>query len=154
MNVASLVQRRVESVLPSASCQEAARRKCRLPSNHIQVEHRGDVSTLRPGLFGVVGRFRLTRDGQIVVPDGSGSHFLRHPRTIAGTTSDGKIMLVTIDGRQTSNRAEIMAAVYALEAFLKCCEYIFPLTLHFILFSISTCLLIIMHGFYGILTFP
>jgi exopolysaccharide biosynthesis protein len=37
------------------------------------------------------------------VPDGSGSFLARNPRTIAGTTRDGIIMLVTIDGRQTTS---------------------------------------------------
>ncbi|GAA4565608.1 hypothetical protein GCM10023176_14100 [Micromonospora coerulea] len=34
---------------------------------------------------------------------GSGSFFARNPRTIAGTTQDGKIVLATIDGRQTTS---------------------------------------------------
>ncbi|MEQ7125382.1 phosphodiester glycosidase family protein [Actinopolymorpha sp. B11F2] len=63
----------------------------------------GDEVALRPGLFGVNGRYRLTADGQIVVPDGSGSFFARNPRTIAGTTSDHKIVLATIDGRRTTS---------------------------------------------------
>ncbi|WP_406107434.1 phosphodiester glycosidase family protein [Micromonospora globbae] len=60
---------------------------------------------LRRGLFGVTGRYQLTRDGRIVVPDGApgDSFFARNPRTIAGTTRDGKIMLATIDGRQTTS---------------------------------------------------
>ena len=60
----------------------------------------GDQVATRPGLFGVNGRYRLTADGEIVVPDGSGSFFDRNPRTIAGTTRDGQIILATIDGRQ------------------------------------------------------
>jgi hypothetical protein len=58
---------------------------------------------LRPGLFGVTGRYRLTANGRIVVPAGTGSFFDRNPRTIAGTTRDGKIVLATIDGRQTTS---------------------------------------------------
>lgn len=58
---------------------------------------------LRSGLFGVTGRYRLTANGQIVVPAGTGSFFARNPRTIAGTTRDGKIVLATIDGRQTTS---------------------------------------------------
>jgi len=61
----------------------------------------GDQVAMRPGLFGVNGRYRLVADGQIVVPDGSGSFFDRNPRTIAGTTRDGQIILATIDGRQS-----------------------------------------------------
>ncbi|MFU8851521.1 phosphodiester glycosidase family protein [Micromonospora sp. SL1-18] len=63
----------------------------------------GENLPLRPGLFGVNGRYPLTADGQIVVPAGSGSFFDRNPRTIAGTMRDGKIVLATIDGRQTTS---------------------------------------------------
>jgi hypothetical protein len=63
----------------------------------------GDQVATRPGFFGVNGRFRLTADGEIVVPDGSGSFFDRNPRTIAGTTRDGRIVLATIDGRQSAS---------------------------------------------------
>jgi exopolysaccharide biosynthesis protein len=63
----------------------------------------GDRLELRRGLFGVNGRHRLIADGEIVVPDGSGSFFARNPRTIAGTTHDRKIVLATIDGRQTTS---------------------------------------------------
>lgn len=64
---------------------------------------RGENVALRPGLFGVNGRYRLTAGGEIVVPDGSDSFFARNPRTIAGTTRDGRIVLATIDGRMTSS---------------------------------------------------
>ncbi|TYC07147.1 phosphodiester glycosidase family protein [Micromonospora sp. WP24] len=65
----------------------------------------GKKLALRPGLFGVTGRYQLTKGGQIVVPDGApgDSFFGRNPRTIAGTTQDGKIVLATIDGRQTTS---------------------------------------------------
>ncbi|MDF8265632.1 phosphodiester glycosidase family protein [Luteipulveratus flavus] len=52
---------------------------------------------------GVNGRYRLTRDGQVVVPAGTGSFFARNPRTIAGRTADGRIVLAVIDGRQTTS---------------------------------------------------
>ncbi|TCC26660.1 phosphodiester glycosidase family protein [Kribbella speibonae] len=58
---------------------------------------------LRSGLYGVTGRYQLTKNGEIVVPDGTGSFFDRNPRTIAGTTRGGKIVLATIDGRQTTS---------------------------------------------------
>jgi Phosphodiester glycosidase len=67
------------------------------------VDESGEELAVRPGLFGVNGRYRLTADGQIVVPAGSGSFFARNPRTIAGTTGDGKIVLATIDGRRTTS---------------------------------------------------
>jgi hypothetical protein len=58
---------------------------------------------LTSATFGVAGRYRLTKGGRVVVPSGSSSFFARHPRTIAGRTSEGKILLVTIDGRQTGS---------------------------------------------------
>ncbi|MET8349036.1 phosphodiester glycosidase family protein [Micromonospora sp. NPDC005206] len=69
------------------------------------VDQDGERFPVRPGLFGVNGRYRLTANGQIVVPDGApgDSFFARNPRTIAGTTRDGKIVLATIDGRQTTS---------------------------------------------------
>ncbi|RKN29963.1 phosphodiester glycosidase family protein [Micromonospora musae] len=68
-------------------------------------DQNGKKLALRPGLFGVTGRYQLTKAGQIVVPDGApgDSFFGRNPRTIAGTTQDGKIVLATIDGRQTTS---------------------------------------------------
>ena len=59
--------------------------------------------TLSPELYGVAGRYRLTKDGKIVVPSRSGSFFARNPRTIVGTTADGQVLFVTIDGRQTTS---------------------------------------------------
>lgn len=67
------------------------------------VNEQGDQLPMRPGLFAVTGRDRLLANGQIVAPAGSGSFFDRNPRTIAGTTSDGKIVLATIDGRLTTS---------------------------------------------------
>jgi hypothetical protein len=66
-------------------------------------DQHGQKVPLRNGLYGVTGRYQLTSGGEIVVPDGSGSFFDRNPRTIAGTTADGKIVLATIDGRQTTS---------------------------------------------------
>jgi hypothetical protein len=72
--------------------------------NDLKVSNEnGDRVPLRSGLYGVTGRYRLTANGQIVVPGGTGSFFDRNPRTIAGTTRDGKILLATIDGRQTTS---------------------------------------------------
>jgi hypothetical protein len=57
---------------------------------------------LRPGLYGVNGRYRLTAGGEIVAPAGTGSFFDRNPRTIAGTTRHGLVVLATIDGRRVT----------------------------------------------------
>lgn len=48
------------------------------------------------------GNPTLIEAGQIVPGnvDGTGSFFRRHPRTGVGTTPDGRILLVTVDGRQ------------------------------------------------------
>jgi hypothetical protein len=63
----------------------------------------GRTITPRPGLYGVNGRYRLIAGNTIVVPAGTGSFFDRNPRTIAGTTRTGKIVLATIDGRMTTS---------------------------------------------------
>ena len=59
--------------------------------------------TLDPDLYGVAGRYRLTKGGKVVVPGSTGSFFARNPRTIVGTTADGQVLFVTIDGRQTTS---------------------------------------------------
>ncbi|MGH3354699.1 MAG: phosphodiester glycosidase family protein [Nocardioidaceae bacterium] len=76
-----------------------------LDRNLTVVDETGETLALRPGLFGVNGRYRLTADDEVVVPDGSGGFFGRNPRTIAGTTREGTIVLATIDGRQTTSVA-------------------------------------------------
>lgn len=59
--------------------------------------------TLSKTTFGVVGRYRLVRDGRIVAPTYKTSFFQRQPRTIIGRTAGGSIKLVTIDGRSTAS---------------------------------------------------
>jgi hypothetical protein len=63
----------------------------------------GNQLKLSSGLFGVAGRYQLTKAGRIVVPTGSSNFFARNPRTLAGRTVDGTIVLATIDGRQTTS---------------------------------------------------
>lgn len=53
--------------------------------------------------YGVNGRFRLTVRGRTVVPAQTDGFFARHPRTFAGRTGTGQVMLVTIDGRQRTS---------------------------------------------------
>lgn len=49
--------------------------------------------------FALNGRYQLLKAGRIVAPTGGESFLDRSPRTIAGTAADGRIILVTIDGR-------------------------------------------------------
>ncbi|MEV4755788.1 phosphodiester glycosidase family protein [Micromonospora sp. NPDC049559] len=86
----------------SASLLNVAGQGCVEQTSDL-VDERGERFPLRPGMFAVNGRYRLVADGQVVVPDGSDSFFARNPRTVAGTTADGKIVLATIDGRMTSS---------------------------------------------------
>ncbi|MFI5693560.1 phosphodiester glycosidase family protein [Kribbella sp. NPDC051586] len=74
----------------------------------------GHKVPLHSGLYGATGRYQLTKNGEIVVPGGTGSFFDRNPRTIAGTTRDGKIVLATIDGRQTTSVGTTMAETAAV----------------------------------------
>ncbi|WP_405057180.1 phosphodiester glycosidase family protein [Kribbella sp. NBC_01505] len=82
--------------------------------NHTLTGDQGTPIALHRGLYGVVGRYRLTQGGAIVVPPGSGSFFARNPRTIAGATADGKLMLATIDGRQTTSVGTTLAETGAV----------------------------------------
>ncbi|MFE7216636.1 phosphodiester glycosidase family protein [Streptomyces sp. NPDC057611] len=86
----------------AASLLQVAGQGC-VKETSTLVNEQGEELPARKGLFGVNGRYQLTADGQIVVPAGAGSFFERNPRTIAGTTRDGKIVLATIDGRMTSS---------------------------------------------------
>lgn len=63
----------------------------------------GERVPLRSSTSGVNGRYRLTAGGEVVVPSGTGSFFDRNPRTIAGRTADGKVVLAALDGRQTTS---------------------------------------------------
>jgi exopolysaccharide biosynthesis protein len=86
----------------AASLLAVAGRGCVKVSTTLFNEQ-GDRFPASEGLFGVNGRYRLVADGEIVVPDGTGSFFARNPRTLAGTTRDGRILLATIDGRMTTS---------------------------------------------------
>ncbi|WBB70742.1 phosphodiester glycosidase family protein [Micromonospora sp. WMMD812] len=99
----------------TAALLAVASRGC-LQRTSTLVDPDGEKFAVRPGLFGVNGRYRLTADGQIVVPAGApgDSFFARNPRTIAGTTRDGKIVLATIDGRQTTSVGTTMAETAAV----------------------------------------
>ena len=66
---------------------------------HKVRERSGRKLKLGKGTSAVTGRYRLLAAGKIVAPAGSGGFLGRHPRTIAGTTKENRIMFVTIDGR-------------------------------------------------------
>lgn len=46
------------------------------------------------------GNTRLVKKGKNVAPEGSGYPYTRNPRTGVGRTAAGKVLLVTVDGRQ------------------------------------------------------
>lgn len=53
-----------------------------------------------PGIRDAIGgNPMLVRDGAIFIGRGTGSFFYRHPRTGVGATADGRVLLVTVDGR-------------------------------------------------------
>lgn len=59
--------------------------------------------TLTPSTFAVNGRYQLLKAGRIVAPTGTSGFLGRAPRTIAGVDADGRIILVTIDGRSPTS---------------------------------------------------
>ena len=54
-----------------------------------------------PGVIETIGgNPTIVRDGQMVNVDGDTPFFWRHPRTGVGYTADGRVLFVTVDGRQ------------------------------------------------------
>jgi len=54
-----------------------------------------------PGVIETIGgNPTLVRDGEIFIGRGDTSFFRRHPRTGVGYTADGRVLFVTVDGRQ------------------------------------------------------
>jgi exopolysaccharide biosynthesis protein len=82
---------------------KVAAKGCGIRTDLKLTDESGHNVPLHNGLYGVTGRYQLTKNGEIVVPAGTGSFFDRNPRTIAGTTRDGKIVLAALDGRQTTS---------------------------------------------------
>ncbi|HZE66394.1 MAG TPA: phosphodiester glycosidase family protein [Sporichthyaceae bacterium] len=74
-----------------------AKQGCIDIQNKLRDAH-GHLVVLRPSTSAVTGRFQLLNEGRDVAPTRTGAFFSRHPRTLAGNTWDGKIVLVTIDG--------------------------------------------------------
>jgi exopolysaccharide biosynthesis protein len=58
----------------------------------------GEPIDLRSSTAAVSGRFQLLDEGRDIAPTRHGGFFARHPRTLAGTTWDNKIVFATIDG--------------------------------------------------------
>lgn len=63
----------------------------------------GSIVELSETSFGLSGRYRLVRNGSIVATTGPSALVGRNPRSILGRTADGRVALVTIDGRRTSS---------------------------------------------------
>ncbi|WP_051299629.1 phosphodiester glycosidase family protein [Arthrobacter castelli] len=68
------------------------------------IDENGKRITLNKHTYAVNGRVNLIDDGAIVAEHRPEDPFyVRHPRTIAGTTEDGTIKFIVIDGRSTSS---------------------------------------------------
>ncbi|WP_226346251.1 phosphodiester glycosidase family protein [Agilicoccus flavus] len=63
----------------------------------------GDELNIGPSTYGLTGRYRLVDDGEIVAPTGRNSISGRNPRTFLGRTNDGRVSVVTIDGRSVTS---------------------------------------------------
>ncbi len=87
----------------SAPKKNQGERKACLRSTMRLYDPLGKRVPTGPWMYGVNGRFTLTRDGVAVVPRGDTSLFMRHPRTFVGRTDAGQIGIVTIDGRQPTS---------------------------------------------------
>ncbi|GAB48710.1 phosphodiester glycosidase family protein [Mobilicoccus pelagius] len=68
--------------------------------------------------YGVVGRYRLVRDGRIVTFPYTTGFFARQPRTFIGRTAGGSVALVTIDGRSTRSVGATLAEEARIAASL------------------------------------
>lgn len=65
---------------------------------------------LTSATYAVNGRYPLLRNGEVVAPTSGGSFVtLRHPRTIAGVAADGRLLLMTIDGRSRTSVGATLA---------------------------------------------
>lgn len=87
----------------SRAKRKAGEKKACLRSSMRLRDSLGQRIPTGPWMYGVNGRFTLTRDGVATVPRGDTSLFMRHPRTFVGRTDGGQIGIVTIDGRQPTS---------------------------------------------------
>lgn len=60
----------------------------------------GDTLKLGRDTYGLTGRYRLVAGGRIAAPTSRTSISGRNPRTFIGRHADGRVSVVTIDGRQ------------------------------------------------------
>jgi exopolysaccharide biosynthesis protein len=67
------------------------------------IDSTGHKVPLTASTYAVNGRYQLLRDGKVVAPTGSDPFLARAPRTVAGTAADGRILLLTIDGRSRTS---------------------------------------------------
>jgi exopolysaccharide biosynthesis protein len=74
----------------------------------------GTVFVPTSSTFGVSARYRLTQEGAVVPTTATGGYAARNPRTLVGTTADGRIRLVTIDGRSTHSVGTTMSETAAV----------------------------------------
>lgn len=63
----------------------------------------GDRVGLTSSSYGLSGRYRLVRDGSLIETRGTTGLIGRSPRSLMGRTSDGRVALVTIDGRRVTS---------------------------------------------------
>ena len=105
-------------VVDAVECKDYGRlwpKRGRIFSTPIAGSRAPEITSLTPGQtvrFGwslgwpdvfetIGGNPTLVRNGEIFIePNGYGAFFDRHPRTGVGTTPDGRVLFVTVDGRQ------------------------------------------------------
>ncbi len=69
---------------------------------------------ITPSTYGVTGRYRLVADSVNVAPPGATGFLGRNPRSILGRTRDGRVSLVTIDGRSVTSVGVTLAEAGAV----------------------------------------
>lgn len=79
-----------------------------------EVRNRGKRVELTPSLSAMTGRVWLLNDGEITAPDRDRYLWRRHPRTIAGFTWDGKLVMLTVDGRSKESFGATMREAAAI----------------------------------------
>ena len=91
---------------------------------HTVRDAAGTTVALNRYTAAVSGRYQLLDEGRNVAPKRHEPFFRRHPRTIAGTTWDGKIVLATIDGRSGRSVGATLREAGAVAWALGLCDAI------------------------------